>query len=96
MSVTARIRRHTRISSRVQNRDKRATPPFMIVFINSICNLTCEHCFYWQNLNRRDDLTYQEFDKLSRELRFDPQLTRQISDTAPLSGVSLGFLEKTV
>jgi MoaA/NifB/PqqE/SkfB family radical SAM enzyme len=40
----------------------------MIVFINSICNLTCEHCFYWQNLNRRDDLTYQEFDKLSREL----------------------------
>jgi AdoMet-dependent heme synthase len=44
------------------------TPPFMIVFINSICNLTCEHCFYWRNLNRRDDLTYDEFKKLSLEL----------------------------
>ncbi len=40
----------------------------MIVFINSICNLTCEHCFYWRNLNQRDDLTYDEFKKLSEEL----------------------------
>jgi AdoMet-dependent heme synthase len=44
------------------------TPPFLIVFINSICNLTCEHCFYWKNLNQRDDLTYDEFRKLSLEL----------------------------
>jgi len=47
---------------------ERQTPPFMIVFINSICNLTCEHCFYWQNLNQRDDLTFEEFEKLSLEL----------------------------
>lgn len=40
----------------------------MIVFINSICNLTCEHCFYWRNLNQRDDLTFDEFKKLSLEL----------------------------
>jgi len=40
----------------------------MIVFINSICNLTCEHCFYWRNLNQRDDLTFEEFKKLSQEL----------------------------
>ena len=40
----------------------------MIVFINSVCNLTCEHCFYWKNLNRRDDLSYAEFETLSREL----------------------------
>lgn len=40
----------------------------MIVFINSICNLTCEHCFYWRNLNQRDDLTFEEFKKLSLEL----------------------------
>jgi MoaA/NifB/PqqE/SkfB family radical SAM enzyme len=44
------------------------TPPFMIVFINSICNLTCEHCFYWQNLNQRNDLSFEEFEKLSLEL----------------------------
>jgi MoaA/NifB/PqqE/SkfB family radical SAM enzyme len=40
----------------------------MIVFINSICNLTCEHCFYWQNLNQRNDLTFEEFERLSLEL----------------------------
>jgi MoaA/NifB/PqqE/SkfB family radical SAM enzyme len=68
MSVLARVHRHAKLSLRARDRHERATPPFMIVFINSICNLTCEHCFYWRNLNRRDDLTYDEFEKLSREL----------------------------
>ncbi len=53
---------------RAVSHKKKQTPPFMIVFINSICNLTCEHCFYWQNLNKRDDLTFEEFEKLSLEL----------------------------
>jgi len=44
------------------------TPPFLVVFINSICNLTCEHCFYWKNLNQRNDLEVEEFEKLSLEL----------------------------
>jgi MoaA/NifB/PqqE/SkfB family radical SAM enzyme len=44
------------------------SPPFLILFINSICNLTCEHCFYWKNLNRRDDLTADEIFSLSDEL----------------------------
>jgi MoaA/NifB/PqqE/SkfB family radical SAM enzyme len=52
----------------VHNERKRSTPPFLILFINSICNLTCEHCFYWRNLNRRDDLTYHELSNLSSEL----------------------------
>ncbi len=45
-----------------------ATPPFLILFINSICNQTCEHCFYWRNLNAKDDLTVEELRKLSEEL----------------------------
>ena len=36
--------------------------------MNSICNLTCEHCFYWRSLNKRDDLSYEELEKLSLEL----------------------------
>jgi MoaA/NifB/PqqE/SkfB family radical SAM enzyme len=68
MSVIDRIQRHTRLSWSALNHGERATPPFMIVFINSICNLTCEHCFYWRNLNQRDDLTFEEFQKLSAEL----------------------------
>ena len=65
----ARALRHVRLSSRAATGHRPGqTPPFMVVFINSICNLTCEHCFYWRNLNQRDDLTFEEFQKLSREL----------------------------
>ena len=44
------------------------SPPFLILFINSICNMKCEHCFYWQQLNQRDDLSFEEIVKLSEEL----------------------------
>lgn len=43
-------------------------PSFLILFINSTCNLTCEHCFYWRNLNRRDDLSWDEMKALSDDL----------------------------
>ena len=68
MTVIDRIQRHAKLSINALGHHKRATPPFMIVFINSICNLTCEHCFYWKNLNQRNDLTFEEFNKLSLEL----------------------------
>ena len=44
------------------------SPPFLILFINSLCNMKCEHCFYWQQLNQRDDLSFEEIVKLSEEL----------------------------
>lgn len=44
------------------------SPPFLILFINSICNMKCEHCFYWQQLNQPDDLTYDELVALSEDL----------------------------
>jgi MoaA/NifB/PqqE/SkfB family radical SAM enzyme len=68
MSVVSRTIRHSRLSLRALSHTAGRTPPFLIVFINSICNLTCEHCFYWRNLNQRDDLTLQEFARLSAEL----------------------------
>ena len=68
MSILTRINRHAKLSLRVHDPRDRLMPPFLILFINSICNLTCEHCFYWRNLNRRDDLTYEELSKLSVEL----------------------------
>lgn len=68
MSIVKRISRHTKLSLEAIRHRHGQTPPFMIVFINSICNLTCEHCFYWQNLNQRNDLTFEEFEKLSLEL----------------------------
>src|ERR1700693_4657855 len=68
MSVISRITRHGKLSLAAANPHKRQTPPFLILFINSICNLTCEHCFYWKNLNQRDDLTVEEIFALARDL----------------------------
>ena len=63
------------------------SPPFLILFINSICNMKCEHCFYWQQLNQRDDLTFEEIVALSEELGADrePQSLRRRA--VPAQGV---------
>src|SRR5690349_657526 len=66
MNIFGRAVRHTRIT--LQNYERLPSPPFLILFINSICNQKCEHCFYWRNLNRRDDLTKEELFALSRSL----------------------------
>ena len=66
MNALDRVIRHTRITS-LNYRDL-PSPPFLILFINSICNQKCEHCFYWRNLNRKDDLTKEELFALSRSL----------------------------
>jgi MoaA/NifB/PqqE/SkfB family radical SAM enzyme len=66
MKRLQRIARHARITAK--NYEELPSPPFLILFINSICNQHCEHCFYWQNLNRRDDLTKEELVSLSLQL----------------------------
>ena len=66
MNLLQRSVRHARITW--QNYRPLPSPPFLILFINSICNQKCEHCFYWKNLNRRDDLTTEELCALSRSL----------------------------
>lgn len=69
MNTWERIRRHVRLTD-LANRpaEDPPSPPFLILFINSICNQTCEHCFYWRNLNRNDDLTIDELRALSDDL----------------------------
>ena len=66
MKLLERMMRHARITSKSYQRVP--SPPFLILFINSICNMKCEHCFYWQNLNRRDDLSRDEIFALSDSL----------------------------
>jgi MoaA/NifB/PqqE/SkfB family radical SAM enzyme len=63
-----RLSRHIRLSKVASGTTPEQTPPFLILFINSICNLKCEHCFYWESLNQRDDLTFAEIEALSRDL----------------------------
>jgi AdoMet-dependent heme synthase len=66
MNAIQRVIRHVRITR--QNYRDLPSPPFLILFINSICNQKCEHCFYWRNLNRRDDLSKEEMFALSDSL----------------------------
>jgi MoaA/NifB/PqqE/SkfB family radical SAM enzyme len=68
MNTVQRIVRHSKLTWKNLAFPQVATPPFLILFINSICNLTCEHCFYWRNLNQRDDLTVEEIFALARDL----------------------------
>jgi MoaA/NifB/PqqE/SkfB family radical SAM enzyme len=68
MNFLSRIAKHLRFNWQALNLSETSMPPFVILFINSICNMKCEHCFYWQNLNRRDDLTFDEMVRLSKEL----------------------------
>jgi AdoMet-dependent heme synthase len=66
--ITNRIRKHARLQWQNLGIPDVPSPPFVILFINSICNMKCEHCFYWQNLNRPDDLTFEEIVGLSQQL----------------------------
>jgi Fe-coproporphyrin III synthase len=51
-----------------------ARPPFirrrklntLIFFVTSHCNATCDTCFYWDELNRKGDLSWEEIVRLSR------------------------------
>lgn len=63
-----RTLRHARISWKNLALTGPPDPPFLILFITSICNLTCEHCFYWRNLNGKDDLTPEEIYSLARSM----------------------------
>jgi len=67
-SFLQRVRRHIRLTGRAAKVVGDETPPFLVLFINSICNLKCEHCFYWRSLNQRDDLTFEELEALSKDL----------------------------
>lgn len=49
--------------------NKGRTPLYMIFFITSYCNLKCEHCFYWKELNvRRDELKLDEIEKIAKNM----------------------------
>jgi MoaA/NifB/PqqE/SkfB family radical SAM enzyme len=61
-----RLVRHLRIVRK--NYQNLPSPPFLVLFINSICNMKCEHCFYWTSLNKKDDLSKDELFELSRSL----------------------------
>jgi MoaA/NifB/PqqE/SkfB family radical SAM enzyme len=66
MNSLQRLVRHARLTS--YSYREMPSPPFLVLFINSLCNMKCEHCFYWTSLNKKDDLTKDEIFALSDSL----------------------------
>jgi MoaA/NifB/PqqE/SkfB family radical SAM enzyme len=66
--LAERLAKHARLNWQSLALPDVPSPPFLILFINSLCNMKCEHCFYWQQLNKRDDLSFEELVALSEEL----------------------------
>ena len=61
----------------------------VIFFVTSLCNAKCRTCFYWEELNQRGDLTWDEIRKLALSMpRFsdlwlsggEPMLRRELTD----------------
>lgn len=67
-SVGERLSKHARLNWQNLAVPDVPSPPFLILFINSLCNMKCEHCFYWQQLNQKSDLTFEEIVALSTNL----------------------------
>ncbi|MGQ0734658.1 MAG: radical SAM/SPASM domain-containing protein [Acidobacteriota bacterium] len=67
-TAAERIAKHARLNWQNLAVPDVPSPPFLILFINSICNMKCEHCFYWEQLNQKNDLTLDELVALSEDL----------------------------
>ena len=71
----------------------------VIFFVTSVCNAKCRTCFYWEELNQRGDLTWDEIQALSRTMpRFtdlwlsggEPMLRKELTDIVHLFYVENG------
>lgn len=40
----------------------------VIFFVTSGCNLRCQNCFNWRGLNKKDDLSIEEIEKISKSM----------------------------
>ena len=69
-----RVAKHLHLNWQNLSIPRVPSPPFLILFINSICNMKCEHCFYWKELNQKTDLKFEELVALSNELGHVEQL----------------------
>ena len=52
------------------------SPSYIIFWIEQLCNFTCEHCFnYLENQKKRNNLSIEEIDKVSKNLKHIKYLT---------------------
>jgi len=41
---------------------------YLIYFVTNRCNAKCKHCFYWNNLNKNEELCLEEISKITTNL----------------------------
>ncbi len=72
----------------------------VIFFVTSVCNAKCRTCFYWEELNQRGDLTWDEIQKLSQTMPAftdfwlsggEPMLRKELTDIIHLFYVNNGI-----
>src|SRR3989344_921381 len=64
----------------ISNKDR--TPLYLIFFVTSRCNLRCEHCFFWRELNQaKKELSLEEIDKVTKNM--DPLLLLRMTGGEP-------------
>ena len=65
----------------------------VIFFVTSVCNAKCRTCFYWEELNQRGDLTWDEIQTLARTMPpftdlwlsgGEPMLRKELTDIVHL------------
>jgi len=44
-------------------------PLYLTVFVTNRCNLKCKHCFYWNSLNKPEEISIEDFTKLAKSLK---------------------------
>ena len=58
------------------------TPLYMIFFVTSRCNLRCDHCFFWKELNiAKKELSLEEIEKVTKNM--DPLLLLRMTGGEP-------------
>ena len=45
-------------------------PIYLLMFVTNRCSASCDHCFYWRELNTKikEELTIEEYDRLARNI----------------------------
>jgi MoaA/NifB/PqqE/SkfB family radical SAM enzyme len=73
-TLAQRAARHLRLAAQAHGLTPLEMPAYLALFVNSTCNLQCEHCGVHARLNQPDDLRLSELVKLSEELSHIEQL----------------------
>ncbi len=67
-AVPAALREMGRLVEYSLFKSRIRSPRVITLFVTSRCNAKCKHCFYWENLNQNNDMTFAEICELSDSL----------------------------